>query len=57
MFEDENSYYQHRAEQELELAQAAEHPRAVLAHYQLASSYLERVHGNVPVKPPASLFS
>ena len=57
MLDDDNSYYQIRAEQELVLAQAAEHPRAVLAHYQLASSYLERVKGNLAMKPPAPLFS
>ena len=57
MLNDDNIYYQNRAEQELALAQAAEHPRAVLAHYQLASSYLERIQGKLAMKPPAPLFS
>ncbi|HEV2748189.1 MAG TPA: hypothetical protein VGW34_12930 [Allosphingosinicella sp.] len=39
------AYYQHRAEQEIELAQRAGHVRAVQAHYQLASAYLDRVYG------------
>lgn len=39
------AYYQNRAEAELELAQRASHPKAVRAHYLMAESYLDRVHG------------
>ena len=39
---DEN-YFRRRAEQELDLAQRAEAPGAVLAHYQLAEAYLDKL--------------
>ena len=39
------SYFEERAEEELELAQRAVHPKAVKAHYDLAGYYLDRVHG------------
>jgi hypothetical protein len=39
------AYFQSRAEQEIELAQRAENSRAVQAHYELASAYLDRIHG------------
>ena len=35
-------WYIHRAEQALELAQRAEHPAVVRAHYLMAESYLDR---------------
>ena len=35
-------YFYVRAEAELELAQRAEHPAAVKAHYELAGYYLDR---------------
>lgn len=38
-------YLYRRAEQELELAQAATHPAVVKAHYLLADHYLETLHG------------
>ena len=41
-------YYQQRAEAEIELAQKAEHVRVVQAHYELASAYLDRIHGDTP---------
>jgi hypothetical protein len=37
-------YFSGRAEQEIELAQAAAHPAAVHAHYKLAGYYLDRVY-------------
>jgi hypothetical protein len=43
MLQDERSYYQYRAEVELERAQAATVPVAVRAHYQLAEAYLAKV--------------
>ena len=50
-YDDEN-YYQLRAEQEIELAQRAEHSEAVQAHYQLASAYLDLIHGDTPERAP-----
>ena len=46
MPDSEVHYYIHRAEREIELAQRAEHPKAVAAHYQLAEFYLDRVYGD-----------
>ena len=46
MASDELDYYERRAEAELELAQRATDSRAVQAHYELASIYLERIHGS-----------
>ena len=46
MSDSEVHYYISRAETEIELAQRAEHPKAVAAHYQLAEIYLERVYGD-----------
>ena len=45
MSHDEADYFQRRAEAEIELAQRARHIRAVQAHYELASAYLDRIHG------------
>jgi hypothetical protein len=39
-------YFIERAEAEIALAQRAEHPNAVAAHYQLAEIYLDRVYGD-----------
>ena len=39
-------YFMQRAEAEIELAQRAEHPKAVAAHYQLAEFYLGRIYGD-----------
>ncbi len=49
---DEMEYYQSRAEAEIELAQQASHIKAVQAHYQLASAYLDLVHGDRPTAGP-----
>ena len=38
-------YFLQRAEAETELAQRAEHPKAVAAHFHLAQSYLDLVFG------------
>jgi hypothetical protein len=43
---DDQSYYERRAEIELEMAQRAKHPEAVRAHCGLADLYLERVYGS-----------
>lgn len=52
---DDIIYFQDRAEAEIALAQRAGHVRAVQAHYQLASAYLDRIHGEVPVPDPNPL--
>lgn len=51
MAAEELDYYEQRAEAELALAQRAEDTRAVQAHYQLASHYLDRIYGEGD--PPA----
>ena len=43
--EDDLEYFQRRAEQELELAQKADVPAVVSAHYGLAEKYLDRISG------------
>ena len=48
MSQEEQEYYERRAEAELELAQAAAHRRVVQAHYELAAAYLDRIHGDEP---------
>ncbi len=54
MSREEMDYYERRAEAEIQLAQRAEHARAVQAHYELASAYLDRIHGDAPVSAPNS---
>ncbi|WP_425228870.1 hypothetical protein [Sphingomonas sp.] len=54
MFEDDRSYYQHRAEVEIERAQSATVPSVVQAHYQLAEAYLGKIAANEPVKVKSS---
>lgn len=55
MSRDEITYYQSRAEAEIEAAQRARHARVVQVHYQLASAYLDRIHGDSPKAGPNSL--
>jgi hypothetical protein len=55
MSREEMTYYQSRAEAEIEMAQRAQHARAVQAHYQLASAYLDKIHGDAPKAGPNSL--
>jgi len=45
---EEIDYYERRAEAELAAAQQAEHKAVVRAHYELASAYLDRIHGDEP---------
>jgi len=52
MSPDEQAYYERRAEAEIALAQTARHARAVKAHYELASAYLDRIHGDSPRAGP-----
>jgi hypothetical protein len=56
MSQEEQEYYERRAEAEIALAQAAAHRRAVQAHYELASAYLDRIHGDAP-KSEGGLFT
>lgn len=45
-FADDNANYLYRrAEEELDLAQAADHPAAVKAHYTMAAHYLDTAYG------------
>lgn len=53
MFEDDRSYYQQRAEVELECAQKATVPAVVRAHHQLAEAYLERLSSAAPSQAAA----
>jgi hypothetical protein len=50
-------YYQRRAEAEIELAQRSDDARAVRVHYELASAYLDRIHGDTPQAGPSLLSS
>jgi hypothetical protein len=55
MSHEERDYLERRAEAEIHLAQQARHQRAVQAHYELASAYLDRLHGDEP-KSSGGLF-
>ncbi len=48
---DELSYFVRRAEQQLELAQRADHEQVVNAHYQLANLYLDLAYADANTKP------
>ena len=52
MSQEEADYLEQRAETEIELAQRADHQRVVQAHYELASAYLDRLHGDSPKSAP-----
>jgi hypothetical protein len=54
---DDRDYFERRAETEIKLAQRATHARAVSAHYQMASAYLDRIHGDTPRPAPNFLDS
>ena len=51
MVEDDRSYYQHRAEIEVERAQRATVPSVVQAHYRLAEAYFDKLAAGEPVEP------
>jgi hypothetical protein len=55
MSQDDLSYYERRAEAEIAAAQQARHQAVVQAHYELASAYLDRIHGDEP-KSSGGLF-
>ncbi len=52
MSPEEMAYYESRAEAEIAMAQTARHARVVKAHYELASAYLDRIHGDTPQAGP-----
>jgi len=56
MSHEELDYYQSRAEAEVAMAQQAAHQAAVRVHYELASAYLDRIHGDEP-RSSGGLFS
>ena len=45
MVRDDLNYYEQRAEAEIAMAQRATHAEVVRAHYELATAYLDRIHG------------
>ncbi len=49
---DDSSYFVRRAEQQLELAQQADHEQVVHAHYELANLYLDKAYADG--EPPAA---
>ena len=56
MRDDDRSYFQHRAEVEIERARTAKEPAAAAAHHQLAQAYLSKIAANNPaVIGPAGL--
>ena len=48
MSQSDFEYIERRAEAQIALAQQANHQAAVQAHYELASAYLDRIHGDEP---------
>ena len=50
---DEMSYFVRRAEQQLELAQQADHEQVVHAHYELANMYLDLAYAETG--PPVEI--
>jgi len=53
MSHEDSAYFHHRAEVQLALAERAELPQVVLAHYQLANAYLDRLAAAGESNPPA----
>ena len=52
MVNDDVVYFENRARTEIERAQRATHAGAVKAHYEMATAYLDRIHGDTPVAMP-----
>ncbi len=53
MARSDRSYFQERAEAELAAACRASHPKAVEAHYQMASHYLDLANDPLPTHEAA----
>jgi hypothetical protein len=56
MSHEDIQYFERRAEAEIEAAQQARHQAVVQAHYELASAYLDRIHGDEP-KSSGGIFT
>lgn len=54
MFEDDRSYYQHRAEVEFQRAQTGTMPCVVQGHYRLAQAYLAKLASDKCLEVEAS---
>jgi hypothetical protein len=52
MRRDDVDYFERRAEEEIELARQSSDTRAVQAHYQLASAYLDKIYPEERPEPP-----
>lgn len=50
MSEDDRTYFQRRAEAEIERAQSASQQCVVQAHHQLSQAYLEKIAALEPVR-------
>jgi hypothetical protein len=50
---DELAYFERRAEQEIELARRSSDRRAVQAHYELASAYLDKLYPELDARHAA----
>jgi hypothetical protein len=55
MSPEEVTYFEERAEAEIAMAQQASHASVVKVHYELASAYLDRIHGDTPDAGPNRL--
>ena len=53
MFQDDMSYYQHRAQVEVERALEAGRPDVARVHYDLAAAYLGKLAPRKSVRPEA----
>jgi hypothetical protein len=51
MATDDPNYLEWRAEEAIRLAQSAQHPAAVRAHYTMASHYLSRLYDDDGPQP------
>jgi hypothetical protein len=45
MAQEDQNYFERRAEAEIQLAQKSSSTEAVQAHYQLATAYLDKIYG------------
>jgi len=53
MSHEDVNYYERRAEAEIELAQRSQSTKAVQAHYQLATAYLDKIYGEGELRTEA----
>lgn len=50
MSREDATYFERRAETQIQLAQKSNDTRVVQAHYELASAYLDRIYGEEAVE-------